>query len=274
MSLFLCTIRFRPYVDRRWSALGSKDMTGNPIQNTFLFLLECFFFRLTNTRTNTYLTVRMPSPLRQVACECGDCATTNRGREQLPCSYCRAENPRRYEILAGSAPAATARTTYVMRPEQHDIVRVLSEPRVVFVPRPVMDRALLAERLKETMIDIVGMETAENGRSCHAHEVCGAQLDPGSKVRIRKETYISPTTRDEEDCLVAYVVGNGVMTCKVGYLPRHLSIRRADDYDGMYAHVVEVYSARSVNITKLQKRHRNLGCCVATILGNAPVRSL
>ena len=100
------------------------------------------------------------------------------------------------------------------------------------------------------------------------------QAYPGSKVRIRRETYISPTTGNEEDCLVAYVVGNGVMTCKVGFLPRHLSIRRADDYDGVYARVVEVYSPRSLNITKRQKRHRNLGCCVAKILGNAPVRSL
>ena len=124
------------------------------------------------------------------------------------------------------------------------------------------------------MIDIVGTETNENGRSCHAHEVCGEQLVPGSKVRIRRETYISPTTGDEEDSLVAYVVGDGVMTCKVGYLPRHLAIRRGDDYDGMYAHVVEVYSTRSRNITKRQKRHRNLGCCVAKILKNAPVRSL
>ena len=216
----------------------------------------------------------MPSPLRQVAWECGECATTNRGREQLPCSYCRAENPRRYEILAGSAPAATARTVQVMRTEQHDIVRAASEARVAVVPRPVVDHALLAERLRGTLIDVVGIETSENGRSCHAHEVCGAQLVPGSKVRIRKETYISPTTGDEEDCLVAYVVGNGIMTCKVGYLPRHLSIRRADDYDGMYARVVEVYSPRSLSVMKRQKRHRNLGCCVAKIIGNAPVFSL
>jgi hypothetical protein len=174
----------------------------------------------------------MPSPLRQVAWECRDCATTNRGREQLPCSYCRAENPCRYEIPAGSAPAATARTTYVMRPEQHDIVRVLSEPRVAVVPCPVVDHAFLAKRLKGTMVHIVGTETAKNGRSCHAHEVCGAQLALGSKVCIRKETNISPTTGDEEDCLVAYVVGNGVMACKVGYLPRHLSICRAENYDG------------------------------------------
>ncbi len=75
-----------------------------------------------------------------------------------------------------------------------------------------MDRALLIERLQGTMIDIVGTETNENGRSCHAHEVCGVQLVPGSKVRIHRETYISPTTGDEEDCLVAYLIGDGVMT--------------------------------------------------------------
>ena len=216
----------------------------------------------------------MPLLHRQVAWECGDCAATNRGREQLPCSSCRAENPRRYEILAGSAPAATARTTYVMRSQQHVLVREASDGGVSVFPRPVVNRSLLAERLRGTMVDIVGTETGENGRSCHAHEVCGMQLVPGSKVRIRKETVISPTTGDEEDCLVAYVVGNGVMTCKVGYLPRHLAIRRADDYDGMYARVIEVYSPRSLNITKRQKRHRNLGCCVAKVLGDAPVRCL
>jgi hypothetical protein len=78
-----------------------------------------------------------------------------------------------------------------MRPEQHDIVRALSEARVAVVPCPVVDRALLSERLKGTMIDIVdivGTETVENGRSCHAHEVCGAHLFPGSKVRFRKES--------------------------------------------------------------------------------------
>ncbi len=111
------------------------------------------------------------------------------------------------------------------RTDQHDIVRAVSEARVAVLPRPVVDRSLLSKRLMGTMVDIVGTETNENGRSCHAHEVCGEQLVPGSKV-------------------------------------------------GMYARVVEVYSTRSHNITKQQKRHRNLGCCVAKILRNAPVRSI
>jgi hypothetical protein len=216
----------------------------------------------------------MPSPLRQVAWECGDCATTNRGRELLPCSYSSAENPCRYEILSGSAPAATARKTYVMRTEQHDIVRAASEARVAVIPRPIVDRALLAERLMGTKVDIVGTETDENGRTCHAHDVCGSQLVPRSKVRIQKETVTSPTAGNEKDCLIAYIVGDGVMTCRVGYLPRHLAIRRASDYDGMYARVIGMYSPRSLNIKKREKRHRNLGCCVAVIVGDKPVRCL
>jgi hypothetical protein len=150
----------------------------------------------------------MPSPLRQVAWECGDCATINRGSELLPCLYCRAENPCRYEILSGSATAATARMTYVMRTEQHDIVRSASEACVAVTLRPIVDRALLAERLMGTKVDIVGTEMDEKGRTCHTHEVCGSQLVPGSKVRFQKETVISPTMGNEEDFLVAYVVGD------------------------------------------------------------------
>ena len=162
----------------------------------------------------------------------------------------------------------------MMRTEQHDIVRAASEARVAVIPRPIVDRALLAERLMGTKVDIVGTETDENGRTCHAHDVCGSQLVPRSKVRIQKETVTSPTAGNEKDCLIAYIVGDGVMTCRVGYLPRHLAIRRASDYDGMYARVIGMYSPRSLNIKKREKRHRNLGCCVAVIVGDKPVRCL
>jgi hypothetical protein len=103
------------------------------------------------------------------------------------------------------------------------------------IPHPIVDHALIAEHLMGTKVDIIGMETIKNGKTCHAHKVSSSQLVPGSKICFRKETLISPTTGNEEDCLVAYIVGNGVMTCNVGYLPRHLAIRHADNYNGMYA---------------------------------------
>jgi hypothetical protein len=129
--------------------LGFKRYHGQPDnKNTSVF------FFLPNKHTHKHLPdiIKMPSPLRQVAWECGECATTNRGTEQLPCSYCRAENPRRYEILAGSAPAATARarTVQVMRTEQHDIVRAASEARVAVVPRPVVGDGTVTAAMRTT----------------------------------------------------------------------------------------------------------------------------
>ena len=100
----------------------------------------------------------MPSSLCQVAWECGDCTTTNRGWEQLPCSYCHAEKPCRYKILLGSAPATTAQTTYVMCTEQHDIVRATSKASVAMIPHPIVDHALLAEHLMGTKVNVVGMK--------------------------------------------------------------------------------------------------------------------
>jgi hypothetical protein len=62
-----------------------------------------------------------------------------------------------------------------MRTEQHDIVLAASEASVAVTPHPIAGRALLAERLMGTKVDIVGwMETDENGRTCHAHKVCGS----------------------------------------------------------------------------------------------------
>ena len=78
----------------------------------------------------------------------------------------------------------------------------------------------------------------------------------------------------EEDVIAVYVVGNGTMTCNFGFLPHHLTIRRANNYDGLYARVVEVYTVRLLNITKRQKRHRNHDCCMAKILGNKSVISV
>ncbi len=101
----------------------------------------------------------MPSLLDQVAWECRDCATTNRGWEQLPCSYCCSENPCRYDILSGSAPATTAQMTYMMHTEQHDIVRAASEASVAMISRPIVDRALLVEHLMGTKVNVVGMKT-------------------------------------------------------------------------------------------------------------------
>ena len=70
------------------------------------------------------------------------------------------------------------------------------------------------------------------------------------------------------------VVADGVVGCKFGFLPQHLASRGADDYDGLYARVMEVYSAHSANSTKRQKFHRNKGVAAAKILGDSATFAL
>jgi hypothetical protein len=96
-----------------------------------------------------------------------------------------------------------------MHTEQHDIVRAASKASVAVILCPIVDRTLLAEHLMGTKVNVIRTEMDENGRTCH---VSGSQLVPGSKVRSRKETVISPTMCSEEDCLIVYIVGDGVMT--------------------------------------------------------------
>ena len=75
--------------------------------------------------------------------------------------------------------------------------------------------------------------------------------------------------RREEDVLAVYCVADGVVGCKVGFLPQHLASRGADDYHGLYAWVMEVYSPQSRNSTKRQKFHRNKGVAAGKILGDS-----
>jgi hypothetical protein len=172
---------------------------------------------------------------------------------------------------------ATARTTHVDRAKQDDIVRSATGAvhHVAVIPCPLPNPALLLQHLQGTMADVVGIEKNDRGHWCHAHDVCGDQLISRSKIRIRKETMISVLDGGTEEVVItAYIVSDATMMCKVGFLPRHLASHRADDYDGMYARVIEVYSSRLTNITKHQKHHRNHGCCVAKILGIDPLYSL
>ena len=141
MSFFLSSTGFRPYVDHRWSTGGSKDITGHPISQQRGFLLVFFFTYLTNTRTNTPpITSKCHRRSARLRGSAGTAPPPTEEGSSSPLRTGRAENPRRYEILAGSAPAATAQTTYVMCPEQHNIIRAASEARVAVVPRPVVDR--------------------------------------------------------------------------------------------------------------------------------------
>lgn len=203
-----------------------------------------------------------------VAWECAECAHTNEGIEPGPCSGCGAVEPIRYMIFKSRVgeTAPTAISVPVHRPHQ----RALSATAFARAPEPEGQpgRDEIVARLSGTLVDVVGIAARNRGRSCPRHDVCGSQLEPGMKVRFVKER-LKWRGEDEEDVLVVYALkGVGELSCRVGFLPQHLASTRADEYDGIFARITEIYSDRCISKVKRQKMHRNEGCAVAKILGN------
>jgi hypothetical protein len=117
-------------------------------------------------------------------------------------------------------------------------------------------------------VKIVGINESQRGCSCDDHVVCGQSLKRGSYICFCAE-HFNWRGDKEDDVISVYHLKNGVRTCKVGYLPKHLAVR-AHRYDRLCARVLEVYSGdilQCASIAKRQKHHRKEGCCLATIEG-------
>jgi hypothetical protein len=207
-----------------------------------------------------------PNALQPVAWECGNCAHTNEGTEPGPCAGCDAPEPVRYMIFKKKTgiTAPTARTCSVDRCTQ----LLLSSAAT---PADSLSRREVVEILTGNVVDIVGITQNDRGRSCDKHYCCGTQIGVHSKVKFVKERLAYRNGGEEEDVIAVYCVGDGVVGCKVGFLPQHLVTRGAGDYDGLYARVIEIYSEMSRNSTKRQKHYRNDGVAVAKIMGDNAV---
>ena len=111
------------------------------------------------------------------------------------------------------------------------------------------------------LLDIVGINIGDRGRSCDVHEVCGSQIEAGLTVRIR-EVMLSK----KESALAVYThsLNDGTDGCRVGFLRRCLVPHKAL-YINKCAKILEVYTEDSGPAEKAKHFH-NHGCCRAEIL--------
>jgi hypothetical protein len=116
------------------------------------------------------------------------------------------------------------------------------------------------------VVEIVGTERGDQGRSCEEHPLnCGVVMEDDVVVRLRKVQVI--VEGREETAIAAVWVNDGVDRCRVGFLPRHM-VKHAARYDGALAQCVRVFSA-DANVSDTAERrafHRNHGCCLAAII--------
>ena len=118
-------------------------------------------------------------------------------------------------------------------------------------------------------IEIFGIESPTNGRSCEEHVVCGSVLQDDVVVRLRKVQVV--IEEKEEAAIAAFWVSDGVDRCRVGYLPK-FHVKHWKLLEGALAQIIEVYHEDSDSPTKRQKRHRNSGCAVAALI-SPPITS-
>ena len=157
-----------------------------------------------------------------VAWECAECVHTNEGTQPGPCAGCGAIEPIRYMIFKNRAgeTAPTAISVPVHRPRQCAI----SAAAFAQAPEPEGQtrRDDIVARLSGMLVDVVGIAAKNRGRSCPRHDVCGAQLEPGMKVRFIKER-LKWRGDDEEDVLVVYALkGVGELKCHTQELYKKL----------------------------------------------------
>ena len=124
-----------------------------------------------------------------VAWECAECAHTNEGTEPGPCSGCGAIEPIRYVIFKNhtgeTAPTAISVPVHRARQCALSAAAFTQAPESGEGLTPQRDE--IVARLSGTLVDVVGIAAKNRGRLCPRHDVCGAQLEPGMKVRWKRD---------------------------------------------------------------------------------------
>jgi len=116
---------------------------------------------------------------------------------------------------------------------------------------------------------MVGLHNPANRRSCVTHECCGRHLVVGDLVRFTREImridYAGPGAAEPnfryETVLKVVVIRDGVESCHVGFLPRHVVARlqEVNRLHGKFSQVLELYDDDEVAHVRKRKSVRNHG---------------
>jgi hypothetical protein len=115
-------------------------------------------------------------------------------------------------------------------------------------------------------IEVVGLHSPTNGRSCVIHEVCGICVQPGHMLRIvRTVVEINGVAEPAVNCVR---VMDGVDGCTVAYLPKiWLNLPKVQEKINDFVVVKELYRD-SNNTYKKEKSSRNFGMASCLFLSS------
>lgn len=115
------------------------------------------------------------------------------------------------------------------------------------------------------LVDVVGINASNRGRSCEAHATCGNVIQLDMILHLRVVQILNDSNK-EETAIAAYWVTDGIDRCRVGFLPRY-AIKHSSRYNGRIGQVVELLM-ESESPAERKKSHQNLGVCRIVLIGN------
>ena len=88
-------------------------------------------------------------------------------------------------------------------------------------------------------VEIVGIKSDTQGRKCHEHDICGTVVVQDVVVRFRKVQIV--VDGKEQSAIAVYRVSDGIDSCCVGFLQRHL-VKHWKQYDGVLAQHIHTHT--------------------------------
>jgi hypothetical protein len=118
-------------------------------------------------------------------------------------------------------------------------------------------------------LEIVGLHSATNGRSCCQHATCGYHVACGDILRLVKTVVTVNGITEEAIKLVK--VADGTESCTVAFVPRlFASLPKTLDRVGKFCQVVELYDT-SDNTHKRRLSKQNYGMASVVYLEDIPM---
>ena len=114
-------------------------------------------------------------------------------------------------------------------------------------------------------VEIVGVNSPTNGRSCEEHPICGEVVIEHVVLHLRMVQVLM--NKQEQSAIAAFWVSDGIDCCRIGYLPKAY-VKNWKQYDGALVQVVGVHSGDSDSPMKHKKFHRSHGLAVAVIISS------
>jgi hypothetical protein len=125
------------------------------------------------------------------------------------------------------------------------------------------------EPIGDIDLEIVGLASSTNGRSCQLHTVCGDSVEVGNVLRLVNT--VVTIAGFPEPAIKLVKLDDGVDGCTVAYVPRvQATMEVVQANIGKFCVVKELYN-RSTNRYKRVRSHRNMGMAGVVLLSEVPI---